>query len=60
MVACPGLFKIANHPRVIAIVERYLSTTPRIQALQAWWSMPERSERAFPALPHGPGLLKIL
>ena len=52
MVSCPGLFKIANHPYVISMVEKYLGTTPTIQALQAWWSMPDRSEAQHAQLFH--------
>ncbi len=52
MATCPGLFKIANHPYVISLVERYLGTTPTIQALQAWWSMPDRSEAQHAQLFH--------
>ena len=35
---CPHLVEIANTPETLAIVERFIGTTPTILGYSAWWS----------------------
>jgi len=35
---CPHLVEIANTPKTLAIVERFIGTTPTILGYSAWWS----------------------
>lgn len=39
----PHLLAIANHPEVLAVVERTLGAKPTIGALRLWWSTPSAS-----------------
>lgn len=39
----PHLLGIANHPKVLAIVEEVLGAKPTIGALRLWWSTPSAS-----------------
>lgn len=40
IVRCPHLIELANHPRVLAPVARWLGGRPTIAALRLWWSTP--------------------
>lgn len=40
IVRVPHLLKLANHPRVLAPVARWLGGRPTIAALRLWWSTP--------------------
>jgi hypothetical protein len=43
VLAAPHLLEIANHPKVLAIVENALGARPTIGTLRAWWSTPSAS-----------------
>lgn len=43
IIDAPHLLGIANHPRVLAIVEKVLGARPTIGGLRLWWSTPSRS-----------------
>jgi hypothetical protein len=40
--AIPEVIRIANDPRILAIVSRYLGCKPTIDDVLAWWSLPNR------------------
>jgi hypothetical protein len=43
ILGAPHLLAIANHPRVLAIVEKVLGAKPTIGSLSLWWSTPSRT-----------------
>jgi hypothetical protein len=40
VIAAPYLLELANDPRVLARVARYLGCTPSLYSMNAWWSFP--------------------
>lgn len=40
VLECPHLLRIANHPRVLAAMGRYLGCKPTISNLSLWWTLP--------------------
>lgn len=40
LVKIPAILKIANDPKVLAYVSRYMGALPRIDSIYAWWSFP--------------------
>lgn len=43
ILLAPHLFRVFNHPDVLAAAELYLGAKPTIDNIQCWWSYPERS-----------------
>jgi hypothetical protein len=46
VLRAPGLLDLANHPRILSIVEDVLGFRPTISYLAAWWSYPTQAGRA--------------
>lgn len=44
LVNCPHVLDIANHPQILATVEKHLGCRPTISFLTAWWSFPGEPE----------------
>lgn len=44
IAAAPHIFDIANDPRVLNTVERFLGCKPTLAAIRVWWSTPSASE----------------
>lgn len=40
VIDAPHLLKVANHPRVLAAMERYLGCKPTLSNLALWWTLP--------------------
>jgi hypothetical protein len=41
----PHLLRVANDPRILAVVERFLGAPPTISGLHLWWSFADRVAR---------------
>lgn len=44
VIDIPEVLAIANHPRVLGTVGRYLGCMPTIDSIKAWWSLPGHDE----------------
>ena len=46
IIRAPHALEIANNPKVLSIVSRFLGAKPTISLLTAWWSMPHKDGKA--------------
>lgn len=44
LVKIPAIMKIANDPRILAYVSKYMGVLPRIDSIYAWWSFPSENK----------------
>ncbi len=40
LVKIPAIMRIANDPKILAYVSKYMGALPRIDSIYAWWSFP--------------------
>ena len=48
VLSCPHIINLANDPKVIAIIERFLGTVPTLINPAIWWSFSNKSSKAGP------------